>query len=97
MPLYSFEIYHPDTGEVVVHFDVPLPVAQRDKLALRRNGIPETLAIANSAPSPDVDANLRVLYRAEQRMGSTTEFHRKIGFAPEEYKRVWKDAKPDHD
>lgn len=96
MPLYEFHLLD-SKGEVVARIDVPLPVAERDSLALRRAALPRTLAVAGGAPNPDTDANLRVLYRAEQRMGSTAEFHRAIGFTPEDYKKTWKDAKQDPD
>ncbi len=100
MPLYEFEIFKPRTGEVVERFDVPLPVEERDNLALlrpaprgtqiRRAQLPRTLAIAGSAQNPSDNATLRVLHRAECRHGSTSDFYRRIGFTPEEYKQTWR-------
>lgn len=89
MPLYAFELRNQDTGEIVAHFDLPLPVGQRDALEVRRLSVPDRLNVVGLAPDPYQNSTLRCLHRAEERMGNTAEFYHKIQFSPETYKRVW--------
>lgn len=83
MPLYSFTVVDTKTGEVVHRFDVPLAVAERDNLQLRRSSLPERLAISGSAQNPHEGGNeyMRAVRNYELRHG-TTAFRRNVGYDP---------------
>lgn len=65
-------------------------IANDRTLELVRQTVPQRIGLAGITAHPGNNESLRCLYRAEQRMGSSTEFHQKIGFSPETYKNAWK-------
>jgi hypothetical protein len=72
MPAYEFELFNEATGKVVVTLPVILPVAQRDKLRLRRRTVPRSIAVSGAAADPhDQSRNvLRSYHRQEEKLGS---------------------------
>lgn len=104
MPLYAFEIVNRETGETVAHFDLPLPVAQRDELEVRRAALPDRIGLTGMAENPNRSHTLRALHRVEQRMGNGREFYSRLQLDPnkpqtpkalaETYKQAWAQPPP---
>jgi len=91
MPLYEYEISSSITGEILAVVTLPLPVADRDRIQLRRRTIPSSVGIAGAAPDPAAPSQqvLSAYRRLEQRLGNNADFRRRIGHAPETVKRAW--------
>jgi hypothetical protein len=91
MPLYEYEITSGSTGETLAVVTLPLPVASRDGIQIRRRTVPSTVGIAGAAANPAAPQKqvLAAYQRLEQRIGNNAEFRRRIGHAPETVKRAW--------
>lgn len=91
MPLYEYEILD-SSEQVVATVNIPLPVAERDGVTLRRVPIPRHLNVSLPQSEETHQANdvMRCLKRGEARQGS--EYLTKLGYSPETLKQVW--AKP---
>ena len=93
MPLYEFDVIRAD-GEVLVTLALPLAVAERDAVTLRRRSVPASVGLTGAAADPGLPGNqvLRAYQRLEQRHGNTRAFRRRIGHSPEAVKRAWSQA-----
>lgn len=90
MPLYEFDLIDP-SGQTVASLALPLPVADRDALTLRRRTVPATVGISGAAADPGQAGRqvLRAYQRLEQKHGNTREFRRRIGHSPAAVQRAW--------
>lgn len=92
MPNYEFEICDSQTGATVGVVTLHRPVDARDRVEIRRKTAPRSIMICGTA-APKLDQASEVLAgyrRAEEKMGSTREFHRSLGeFTPSQIKKAW--------
>lgn len=91
MPLYEYELVNVGSGEVLETVSLPMAVAERDAVVLRRRALPRSLVVAGCVADPGTQAAqvLAGYKRVEERMGSGREFRQKIGHSPEVVKAVW--------
>lgn len=90
MPLYEFDVVNGD-GAVLSTLSLSLPVAERDRLTLRRRTVPTSVGVlgATADPTRPECQVLGAYRRLEQRHGNTRDFRRRIGHSPAVVKRAW--------
>jgi hypothetical protein len=92
MPTYEFEILDSQNGTPIGVVTLHRPVEARDRVEIRRKTAPRSIMICGVA-TPKLDQASEVLAgyrRAEEKMGSTREFHRSLGeFTPAQIKKAW--------
>jgi hypothetical protein len=90
MPCYQFDLIAP-SGSVLATVTLPLPVAERDQVILRRRSVPDSVGLAGCTADPArPDRQILAAYRRiESRLGNNREFHRRIGHTPAQIKRAW--------
>lgn len=89
MPAYEFELLVNDN--VVGRATLALPVDDRDKVTLRRNPFPRTLAISTFTPTEQETQGASMLNackRIESRIG-TSEFERRTHMPSQDIKNAW--------
>ena len=91
MPLYDYEITAAGTDEVLAVISLSRPVKERDAITIRRRTVPDSVAIAGSAANSRAPGRqvLDAYRRIEQRVGSSSEFHRRLGHRPTAIKKAW--------
>lgn len=89
MPNYRYDICHGD--EVLHSMEIPLPVAERDNITIRRAQVPDRVSVVGMAISPEDDSGgqiKRYLHSVEERVGNNRDFQKLIEYPPEVIKRV---------
>jgi hypothetical protein len=91
MPAYEYELVSTISGAVLGRITLARPVTERDSVAVRRQAVPQRVAIAGTAPDPGAPQNqvLAAYRRIEQRVGNNADFRRRIGHSPAAVKQAW--------